>query len=196
LGYQTMIGLKRHTVKLVEHKSEWKDLAVEKCQKIQRFCAHFIIDVQHVGSTAIIDLPAKPILDIAIAVNASILSSQLLQKLTELGYVYRGNGGDEGGYLFIKESSPEFRTVHMHIVEHNGNQWNNYLLFRDALCKNATFREDYAVLKQKLARKFLNDRKSYTAGKHDFIEKLLKKIAQQKAATTSGASDFLKVLGF
>ena len=84
-----------------------------------------------------------------------------------------GDGGDEGGHLFVRESSPDVRTIHVHVVEHNGTQWRNYLFFRDLLRQNPGIRKQYAELKQEVGNRFRDDRKSYTASKHDFIQGIL-----------------------
>jgi GrpB-like predicted nucleotidyltransferase (UPF0157 family) len=63
-----MIGLRRHTVKVVDHDPAWAALAAEACQAVRKACGELLVDVQHVGSTAVPDLPAKPIIDIAAAV--------------------------------------------------------------------------------------------------------------------------------
>ena len=168
-----MIGLKRHTVQVVEHHPSWAALAADACQEARRVCGNRLADLQHVGSTSVPDLPAKPILDIAAAVATLDAIPELVQRLTGIGYIYRGNGGDEGGHLFVRESSPDVRTIHLHVVEHNGTQWRNYLLFRDLLRQNPGIRKQYAELKQELGNRFRDDRKSYTASKHDFIRGIL-----------------------
>jgi GrpB-like predicted nucleotidyltransferase (UPF0157 family) len=168
-----MIGLKRHTVQVVEHHPSWATLAADACQEARRVCGHLLADLQHVGSTAVPDLPAKPILDLAAAVATWEAIPELVQRLTGIGYIYRGDGGDEGGHLLVRESSPDVRTIHVHVVEHAGPQWRNYLLFRDLLRQHAGIRKQYAELKQELGIRFGDDRQSYTASKHDFIRGIL-----------------------
>ena len=168
-----MIGLRRHTVQIVDHHPGWAVLAAEACQEARRICGALLIDVQHVGSTAVPDLPAKPILDIAAGMRTPGAIPELVTLLTAIGYIYRGDGGADGGHLFVKERSPDVRTIHLHVVEHNGTQWRNYLLFRDLLRRNPGIRKQYAELKQELGARFRHDRKSYTAAKHDFIRGIL-----------------------
>ncbi len=68
VGNIKMIGLKRHIVQVVDYNPSWVDLAAQACQRVLEVGADLIVDVQHVGSTAVPSLPAKPILDIAAAV--------------------------------------------------------------------------------------------------------------------------------
>ncbi|WP_179137836.1 GrpB family protein [Candidatus Entotheonella palauensis] len=168
-----MIGLNRHRVEVVEHHPGWADLADSACQDIQHAAGGLIASLQHVGSTAVPDLPAKPILDIAAGVCTPEAIPELLELMPAIGYLYCGDDGSEGGHLFVKESSPDVRTIHVHVVEHNGTQWRNYLLFRNLLRQDPDIRQQYAELKQELGKQFHNDRKSYTASKHDFIRGIL-----------------------
>jgi GrpB-like predicted nucleotidyltransferase (UPF0157 family) len=190
LDRNTMIGLNRHIVQVVEHHPNWAALAADACQEVQRVCGNLLTDLQHVGSTSVPDLPAKPILDIAAAVVTLDAIPALVQRLTGIGYLYRGDGGEEGGHLFVRESSPEVRTLHLHVVEHHGTQWRNYLCFRDLLRQHPEIREQYAGLKQELGNRFQDDRKSYTASKHDFIRGILETQAAQRRASDGDAAPF------
>jgi GrpB-like predicted nucleotidyltransferase (UPF0157 family)/GNAT superfamily N-acetyltransferase len=164
-----MIGLKRHTVQIVAHDPSWATLAAAACHEVQCAGGDLFADVQHIGSTAVPGLPAKPILDLTAGIRTLATIPEIVRRLTGIAYLYRGDGGDDGGHLFLRESAPDIRTIHLHVVEHNGNQWKNDLLFRDLLRQDAQLRQQYAELKQRLAVKFSNDRKVYTASKQDFI---------------------------
>jgi GrpB-like predicted nucleotidyltransferase (UPF0157 family) len=108
-----MIGLKRHTVEVVDHDPTWAMLGVQACQAVRSACGELLVDLQHVGSTAVPDLPAKPILDIAAGVATFEAMPEIVRRLTRIGYLYRGDHGDAGGHLFVVESSPKIRTIHI-----------------------------------------------------------------------------------
>ena len=181
LGPKKTIGLKRHTVRVVDHDPSWSVLFANECRSLHRSLGDLVADVQHVGSTAVPDLPAKPILDIAVAIRTVDLIPDIVERLTGIGYIYRGDGGDDGGHLFVRESEPDIRTVHVHVVERSGTQWKNYLLFRKMLREDANVRKRYAAMKNNLARQFPNDRKLYTSAKDGFIRGVLRetRVAQQ-----------------
>ena len=168
-----MIGLKKNTVQVVEHDPDWTMLAADACQEV-RLVAELITDIQHVGSTAVPGLPAKPIIDLVASVATSDAIPELVEKLSIIGYIYRGDAGDSGGHLFVMDILPNVRMIHLHVVEHNDIQWKNYLCFRDLLMQNSYIRKQYAELKQQLGIKFPDDRESYTASKHEFIQEILK----------------------
>jgi GrpB-like predicted nucleotidyltransferase (UPF0157 family) len=132
-----------------------------------------ILDAQHVGSTSVPDLPAKPILDIAVLIESLDALHGLIEKLTSAGYVYRGDVGDNGGHLFVRESQPDVRVAHVHVLVRDDPQWPRYLLFRDLLRGSEALRKRYAGLKQQLAQQHTDDRRSYTAAKDAFIREAL-----------------------
>jgi GrpB-like predicted nucleotidyltransferase (UPF0157 family) len=165
-----MIGLKRHTVRVVDHDPTWIGLATEVCDKVRDSVGNLIEEIEHVGSTSVPGLPAKPILDLAASVTTLAVMPELIEKLTQLGYIYLGDGAQSGGHLFVWHSEPEVRTMHLHVVTHDDLQWSNYIRFRDLLREDSDLRQRYADLKQELGERFACDRKSYTDSKKKFIQ--------------------------
>jgi len=168
-----MIGLLRHTVRLVEHQPEWAALGRREIERLRAGLGEAVLDIQHVGSTAVPGLPAKPILDLAAAVRSPSDIAAVVTRLVALGYLDRGDGGREGGHLCAQESAPELRTIYLHVVARSDRQWRDYLAFRDRLRNDALLRAEYAALKTDLATRYPADRAAYTAGKHDFIRRIL-----------------------
>jgi GrpB-like predicted nucleotidyltransferase (UPF0157 family) len=172
-AHEPPLGLRRLTVRLVEHQPAWLRLAAEACDEIRHTGGDLLLDVQHVGSTAVADLAAKPILDIVAAVADTSAVPELIDRLAGVGYIYHSDAGTSGGHLFIRESAPDVRTVHLHIVTRDDVQWANYLRFRDMLIQDSDLRERYGRLKAELEARHPDDRPSYTAAKHDFIQAAL-----------------------
>ena len=164
-----IIGLRRGTVRLVDHEPGWAELFEREAGRIREQIGNIVDDIQHIGSTAVPDLSAKPILDIAIAVQSRDAIGSVVEGLCKIGYIDRGDGGQDGGYLLVWECEPDVRTAHIHIVEETDRQWRDYITFRDTLRADQDMREKYAMLKRALLEQYRNDRKSYTAGKHRFI---------------------------
>ncbi|MGJ5819791.1 GrpB family protein [Paludibaculum fermentans] len=168
-----MIGLRRRTVKLVDFDPEWTVLAGAACLALQNEAGDLFVETQHVGSTAIPGLPAKPVLDLAAAVLTFDVLPDLIPRLASMGYCYRGHRAETGGHLFIVESAPDVRTIHLHVVLGGSKQWRGYLAFRDALRRRVDLRLRYAELKIALAALHSDDTASYTAGKAAFIQEVL-----------------------
>lgn len=168
-----MIGLERGTVRVVPPDNEWPAAFAQERHRLCERIGHLVLDIQHVGSTAVPGLAAKPIIDIAVAVASLVDVQRCRPLLIELGYLDRGDRGREGGYVFVKERAPEVRTHHFHMVTIDDPQWASYLLFRDRLRTDAVLREEYTSLKRKLQERFACDRQGYTAAKDAFIHRVL-----------------------
>jgi GrpB-like predicted nucleotidyltransferase (UPF0157 family) len=168
-----MIGLKRGTVRVVPADAEWPVLFAQEAQRLREHLGHLVLAIEHVGSTAVPGLAAKPILDIAVVVASPAAIARCRQPLDELGYLDRGDAGHDGGYLFVKECEPDVRTHHLHLVTVDDAQWTNYLRFRDTLRADAALRDQYAALKRTLQDRFAGDRRSYTAAKDAFVRRVL-----------------------
>ena len=126
--------------------------------------------IEHVGSTAVQGMAAKPIIDVAVGMRPAAMSAtELRTRIERLGLIHRGDKGSEGGVLFVLESAPAYRIAHVHVVTHGDEAWVRYLAFRDRLRIDPAARESYAALKQRLAERFPDNRAAYTAGKERFI---------------------------
>ena len=169
-----MIGLKRGSVKLISHQEEWNKNAEKVILKLKQLLGDTAVDIQHVGSTAIASIYAKPIIDIVIGVRDLNDVVSYVELLKQHDFVFRGEDV-EGQLLFVMgDFEKDTRTHHIHVVKWNGEEWNNYINFRDYLncCPDKAML--YDACKKKLASQFPDDRRSYTAGKQELIECLLK----------------------
>lgn len=131
------------------------------------------VDIQHVGSTSVPGLDAKPVVDIAVALASQADLDECRKRLGGLRYLDRGDLGVSGGYLFVKEREPNVRTHHLHVVTADDPQWGSYLRFRDLLRADTQLRARYVALKQELQEQFPEDRERYTNGKASFISQVL-----------------------
>jgi len=178
------LGLRRDTYdwsekgrrSIVAYDADWEKSFENESDQVRHYIGHLVMDIQHVGSTSVPGLHSKPIIDIAVAVSDAEVISQCRGPLCTLCYINRGIMGENGGYLFVKESEPNVITHHLHIVAITDPQWDKYLLFRDALTADITLRERHVGLKKKLQRRYSQDRKGYTTAKSDFIRETLKNI--------------------
>lgn len=168
------LGLKRGTVRLVKHNPNWKKLfEKEKDILLQKF-PNKILEVSHGGSTALPTIPAKPILDMFARVASLSVADTMKEELERLGYEYLGEEGVPERRLAVKGSS-ETRTHHLQLVEENSKEWKNHIILREYYLQHPEVALQYAKLKQRLAKQFPEDRKSYTSSKDAFIKSVLNK---------------------
>ena len=162
--------MKRGTVRLVPHIENWHQLFEEEKARLQSAIGENVFAIEHIGSTSICGISAKPILDIAVAVEKYADGEKCIKPLDDLGYEYRGAHGIAGRHYFVKG---ELRTHHLHLVEINSDFWRSHLLFRDYLRENPTIAKEYDNLKKDLAKKYAENRDAYLEGKAGFIENVL-----------------------
>lgn len=127
--------------------------------------------IEHVGSTAVPGLIAKPVIDIMVAVEGLQASKPAIQKAEALGYCYWPYKANVM-HWFCKPSD-EYRTHHLHLVPFASELWQARIGFRDALIRDRQLADEYAKLKTGLAKQHRNDREAYTEGKTEFIKQAL-----------------------
>jgi len=172
---QEMLGLKKGIVKLVTHEDIWANSYNNEKSIILNAMGRDAIAIEHIGSTSIPGIKAKPIIDISVGISylEDIRKVEKIAKLLEAtGYEWRRQSSNPDNYVFVK-GPEEKRTIYLHLVEYEGVVWKNDLRFRDALTQNPELREEYQIIKEKLAKEFPNDRESYTKGKVNFFERVL-----------------------
>jgi len=168
-----MLGLEKGFVKLLPHDERWHALFEEERVRLQNAVGEFVEAVEHVGSTSVCGIAAKPVLDIAAAISDKTMGERCVAPIKNLGYIYRGENGIAGRFYFVK-GAPESRTHHLHLLPANSDELKNHLFFRDYLRANSDAAAEYDKLKKELARKYSNDRDAYLGGKAAFVKRILK----------------------
>ena len=128
-----MLGLEKGAVRLLPHDERWHTLFDEEKARLLGAVGEFGVDVEHIGSTSVCGIRAKPILDIGIAVKDSAAGEKCVAPLERLGYEFRGENGITGRLYFVKGAP---RTHHLHILSAASREWRNHLFFRDYLRQN------------------------------------------------------------
>ena len=141
------------------------------CERARIVCAAGGIDivVEHIGSTSVAGLLAKPIIDIAILLRCESHRDALNAALCSIDYIDCGDKGAGSGHLFVRDCQPNVRTHHTHVVGHDDPAWSRWLAFRDALREDARIRAEFSCLKRALAQLLGNDRPAYTEAKSAFV---------------------------
>lgn len=169
------LGLENDTVRLVTSQPDWAKAFLREQARLYETLGRAVLDVQHIGSTAVPGLSAKPILDIGVAVRDFDEAFATVRPLAALGYRYRGEYGISRRHYFVKGSSVRGspRTHHLYMLEERSLEWRKHLRFRNYLRAHPEEAAAYEALKLKLAAQFPKDREAYTGGKHDFIRATL-----------------------
>ena len=176
-----MLGLKRGTVTLYDHQTEWEIEAQKTIIRLKDILGSTIRNIEHVGSTAIKTIKVKPIIDIAVAVDDFDKVLKCEEELKKHGFYYRPNSDLGEQLLFaagsLYDGTGDLQTHFIHVVKHASMNWINYINFRDYLNNNPDIAKQYEDLKVSLSKQAPvdNGREKYLKGKHDFIVYTLRK---------------------
>jgi GrpB-like predicted nucleotidyltransferase (UPF0157 family) len=159
-------------IEVVPYNPLWPSMFLDEQSVLQVVLAPWLVgEVEHVGSTAVPGLAAKPVIDIMAPVHTLAASQGALEAAKSIGYVYYPYKQTEMRW-FCKPSAAH-RTHHLHIVPLASKLWHERLAFRDALRSNPQLAQAYAMLKFRLAEQYRNDREAYTEAKAPFIHAAL-----------------------
>jgi GrpB-like predicted nucleotidyltransferase (UPF0157 family) len=157
-------------VEVVPHKEEWSRMFKDESGKIYNIFGNEIINIYHIGSTAISNIKAKPIIDILVEVKNIKRVDKFINSMEQIGYEYKGEFGIVGRRFFIKGGVN--RTHHIHIFETANEEIARHLAFRDFMIAHPEEAQKYSQLKQILAKKYPLDIEKYIEGKNSYIKEI------------------------
>ena len=164
-----MTWIMADTVVIVDDDPLWAEMFSEEKARILEALDGLDVAVEHVGSTSVPGLAAKPIIDIMVVVPDPATEQKTIEPLTVLGYDYRGEVGIPGRFYFAKGRP---RSHHLHMYPRCHPEIARLLFFCEYLRANPDAALEYARLKRALAEKFRDDREAYTDAKSDFIKSI------------------------
>ncbi|WP_256096759.1 bifunctional GrpB family protein/GNAT family N-acetyltransferase [Pseudoalteromonas luteoviolacea] len=169
-------------IQLSPYNANWPHSFELEKQKLECLLAPWVEGgIEHVGSTAVKGMWAKPIIDIMVGVKSLAHSKPAIEVLSANGYCYYPY--KEHVMHWLCAPSPDFRTHHVHLVPFQSALWHERLKFRDVLRHDAEVAKQYIQLKQALAHENAHDREAYTQNKWPFIRQVL--CAKPEGATMS-----------
>jgi GrpB-like predicted nucleotidyltransferase (UPF0157 family) len=163
-------GKAMRKVEVHSYNKQWKHLFDMEAEKLKVVFGDALLEVHHIGSTAVPGLSAKPIIDLMPVVR-DIQAVDLFQaEMEDLGYEALGENGLPGRRYFQKGGDD--RTHHVHVYEKENQEINRHLLFRDYLRTNPEEAKVYGDLKERLAATYPFNIEAYIKGKHALVQKL------------------------
>lgn len=168
-----------------EYNPQWPESFEQICSRIKPAIGKFAAAIEHVGSTAVPGLAAKPVIDIDVLLKSDKDIAPVTKKLAGLGYEHRGTLGIAGRDAF-RAPAHDIRH-HLYVCAAEGREFFRHLAFRDYLRRHPNDAADYARLKKSLSGKFSIDREAYTEAKTEFIEEILRRTSLEKAEHLSRA---------
>lgn len=160
-------------VRLDDYDPGWPDRYSEEGRLLTAVLGPCLAAIEHIGSTAVPGMAAKPVIDILVAVPDYRRFDELVERLDRVGYVYTPESevDDPGRRVFRKgpEDAGRPRTHHLHLTTSGSRYWHRMIAFRDHLRRHPEDATAYVDLKRALAGRHAKDPAAYTAGKHQFV---------------------------
>ena len=178
-----MFGLKKGTVLLYPHQTEWEIQAQQMIDKLREVFGDFAVDIQHVGSTSIRKIEAKPIIDIAIGLQTFEGLDGFLVPLAAMGIEKSAGQPFADIVLFSIDAKSGERLYNIQAVLYGSPQWNGHVRFRDYLNANPDKAAEYERIKKEAALLYPADVMRYSAHKNAFIEKCIAESDEKSCGT-------------
>lgn len=157
---------------VVPYDPRWPELFARLRATLAAALGEVAVGIEHVGSTAVQGLAAKPIIDIDVIISSMAVLPSAIERLASIGYSYEGDFGIPGREAF---AAPCHEIEHhLYVCPVDSDELRRHLTFRNKLRADQAAADRYAELKFKLANKFCTDRAAYTEGKGTFIVEFLK----------------------
>ena len=168
-------------IRIEPYDPRWPSMFEEDKRKILEAVGEYVTAVEHIGSTSVPGLAAKPIIDVMVAIRSLSDAPACVAPLAAIGYEY---GPEHEAIMperrYFRRGPSGFSTHHLHMVERSSEFWEVHLLFRDYLRAHAGAAAEYEKLKRQLAAAHGSDRGAYTDAKTDFIESCVEKARAEK----------------
>ena len=166
--------MNKKRLQLLPHDANWKNDFLNEKRRIEAELNDSSVFIEHVGSTSIPNVYAKPILDLAILCGEKSPES-LIKTLENLGYEYRGRFDEESGHFYAVLDEGDVRLCQAHIYTEANADWFSKLKFRDVLTQNVELAREYNDYKLKLAET-ISDKSEYAGIKTKWIDKFILKV--------------------
>jgi GrpB-like predicted nucleotidyltransferase (UPF0157 family) len=169
-------------VEIIDYDPRWPQAFADLKAVLLGRLGDLALEVEHVGSTAVPGLCAKPIIDLDVVIANRQSLPEVIRRLAGLGYAHEGDLGIAGREAFARSAADVPRDGrgrtwpehHLYVCDKNSNELRRHLAFRDALRADPDRTAAYGRLKRELASRFRNDREAYGHGKSEFIERVLR----------------------
>lgn len=168
-----MIGIESNRADLKDYSTEYKMIAKTTISILEKLIGNKVEKIEHVGSTAIIGIKSKPIIDIVIGVNSLDIVGKLREVLEQNNFMYAKVKLNNTVVSFKCEKEGK-RTHNIYFVIFDGERWKEFVCFKNCLNGSPSLAIEYEKLKIDLSKKYCNDIHKYTEGKSKFISDVLK----------------------
>ncbi len=164
--------MKTKRVVVLPYDAKWKSDFENIRQDIKSAIGDLIIGIEHIGSTSVEGLSAKPCIDIDVVIRDYSVFETVVSKLETIGYIHEGNFGIKDREAFKYLNKPHLQAHHLYVCPRYSEELHRHITFRDFLRNNAEAVEKYSLVKKTAAELFPDDIEKYIEYKSPCIEEL------------------------
>lgn len=159
-------------VVVLPYDSGWKSDFERIRQEIEAALGELAMRIEHVGSTSVEGMSAKPCIDMDVVIRDDTVLRAVVRRLGEIGYIHEGDLGIRGREAFTYTDKPHLRTHHLYVCPQDSEELHRHIVFRDYLRTHPEAARRYSAVKEAAAKRFPNDIEQYMAYKSSCIEEL------------------------
>lgn len=159
-------------VMVTPYNKAWRSDFEKIKSEIEAAVGDLIVGIEHVGSTSVEGMWAKPCIDLDVIIREDTAFDAVVEKLAAIGYIHEGDLGIKGREAFRYSHKPHLRTHHLYVCPQNSAELHRHIAFRDFLRSNPEAVRKYSRVKETAARLFPDDVDGYIAYKSPCIEEL------------------------
>ncbi|MGB9177948.1 MAG: GrpB family protein [Pyrinomonadaceae bacterium] len=171
-------------VEVVPHNPQWRDAFEAEAKQVADALGENVVAIHHIGSTAIPNIYAKPVVDLLVEVRDITEVDSRSSAMESLGYEVMGEYGIPGRRYFRKDNREGIRTHNIHAFEAGSVEVERHLAFRDYMIAHPVDAEKYSEMKRKLAEEHPQSIDGYMDGKDGFIKEMDRRAAQWRRSQT------------
>ncbi len=159
-------------VVVMPYDKTWKSSFEEIKAEIEKVIGDLIVGIEHVGSTSVESLSAKPCIDIDVIIKDYSVFNDVVNKLATIGYIHKGNLGIKDREAFKYDDKPHLQKHHLYVCPQHSEELHRHITFRDFLRENPEAARKYSLVKETAAQLFPDDIDKYIEYKSPYIEEL------------------------
>ena len=159
-------------VRVLPYDRAWKTAFEAIKSELESAVGDLVISIEHVGSTSVEGLSAKPCIDIDVVIEDYGVFEEVVRRLAEIGYIHEGDLGIPDREAFCYSGKPHLMTHHLYVCPRYSRELHRHITFRDYLRSHPEAVKQYGAVKEEAARLFPNDIEGYIAHKTTCIEQL------------------------
>ena len=166
--------MRSRNVVVLPYDAAWRSAFKKIKSEIEEAIGDLIIGIEHIGSTSVVGMSAKPCIDIDVIIKDYSIFNEIVSKLAAIGYIHEGDLGIKNREAFKYSDKPHLQTHHLYVCPQYSEELHRHITFRDFLRSNTEAVKKYSSVKEKAAEMFPNDIDKYIEYKFPCIKELYK----------------------